>query len=164
MVGYGADVSMIAILDRPGQESGIGIVIAFWSGASLIGGLVYGAMHRPVSPILLLLAVSALTIPMAFAGDTWSLAVLSVPSGLLYAPVMTAAPEKVTKLVDESRRAEVMGWYASALTLGGALGAPLAGIFIDTVGPWSGFVAIGAMGLAVCLGSLALQRRRSARA
>lgn len=40
----------------------IGIVFLFWVAASVIGGLAYGAMHRPVSPILLLLVLSALTI------------------------------------------------------------------------------------------------------
>lgn len=159
---YGADISMIAILDRADQENGIGIVLAFWCGASVIGGLVYGAMRRPVSPILLLLAMSALTIPMAFAGDTWSLALLSIPPGLLCAPVMTASSEKVTELVGESRRGEAMGWYGSALTLGGALGAPLAGTLIDTVGPWSGCVAVGAAGVVVSLIGMASQWRRSA--
>ena len=40
----------------------LGIVFVFWCGASLVGGLVYGAMHRRLSPILLLLAMAALTL------------------------------------------------------------------------------------------------------
>ena len=79
-------------------------------------------MHRPISPILLLLGMSALTIPMAFAQDTWTLCLLSLLPGLLCAPVLSAASEKVAELVDERRRGEAMGWYGSALTGGVALG------------------------------------------
>ena len=128
----------------------------------MVGGLVYGAMHRPISPVLLLLGMSALTVPMAFAQDTWTLGLLSVLPGLLCAPVLSAASEKVAELVDERRRGEAMGWYGSALTGGVALGAPLAGVFIDGVGPSGGFVAVGRAGVLLCLVGLVLQRRRAA--
>ncbi|MFP3599912.1 MFS transporter, partial [Chryseobacterium sp. SIMBA_029] len=87
------------------------------------GGLIYGAMKRPISPMLLLLGMAALTIPMGFAHDTWTLAFLSLLPGLLCAPVLSASSEKVADLVDEERRGEAMGWYGSALTAGVALGS-----------------------------------------
>jgi predicted MFS family arabinose efflux permease len=117
-------------------------------------------MQRPISPVLLLLGMSALTVPMAFARDTWTLGLLSVLPGLLCAPVLSAASEKVAELVEERRRGEAMGWYGSAITGGVALGAPLAGVFIDGVGPSAGFVAVGAGGVLLCLVGLVLQRRR----
>jgi MFS family permease len=160
----GTDVGIVAMLERGGHQSDIGIVFFFWCAASVVGGLAYGAMHRPVSPILLLLGMAALTIPMGFATDTWTLAFLSVLPGLLCAPVLSAASEKVAELVDEARRGEAMGWYGSALTAGIALGAPVAGIFIDGIGAWSGFVTVGSVGVAFCLAGLALQRRRKAAA
>ncbi|MBT2514227.1 MFS transporter [Arthrobacter sp. ISL-30] len=162
MVLSGTDVGIVALLERGGHQSDIGIVFFFWCAASVVGGLAYGAMHRPVSPILLLLGMAALTIPMGFATDTWTLAFLSLLPGLLCAPVLSAASEKVAELVDEARRGEAMGWYGSALTAGVALGAPLAGIFIDGIGAWSGFVTVGSAGVALCLAGLALQRHRKA--
>ena len=146
-----------------GHQAEIGLVFVFWCGASVLGGLLYGAMHRPVSPILLLLGMSVLTIPMAFAADTWTLSLLSLLPGLLCAPVLSAASEKVAEVVEERRRGEAMGWYGSALTAGVALGAPLAGLFIDGVGPSAGFVAVGVAGVAVCLLGLVLQRHRRRR-
>jgi predicted MFS family arabinose efflux permease len=77
--------------------------------------------------------------------------------------VLSAASEKVAELVDERRRGEAMGWYGSALTGGVALGAPLAGVFIDGVGPSAGFVAVGLGGVALCLLGLVLQNRRRRR-
>jgi predicted MFS family arabinose efflux permease len=163
MVLSGTDVGIVAALESGGHQAEIGLVFLFWCAASVVGGLVYGAMHRPISPILLLLGMSALTIPMAFAQDTWTLCLLSLLPGLLCAPVLSAASEKVAELVDERRRGEAMGWYGSALTGGVALGAPLAGVFIDGVGPSAGFVAVGVGGVVVAFVGLVLQQRRRRR-
>ena len=163
MVLSGTDVAIVAALEKGGHQSEIGIVFLFWCAASVIGGLVYGAMHRPVSPMLLLLGMAALTIPMGFAQDTWTLAFVSILPGLLCAPVLSAASERVADLVAEHRRGEAMGWYGSALTAGVALGAPLAGIFIDGTGPSGGFVAVGLAGVVLCLVGLLLQAMRRRR-
>lgn len=165
MVLSGSDVSIVGMLERGGHQNQIGIVFFFWCAASVVGGLIHGAMNRPVSPMVLLLGMAALTIPMGFARDTWTLAFLSVLPGLLCAPVLSASSEKVADLVDEDRRGEAMGWYGSALTGGVALGAPLAGVFIDVVGPAGGFAAVGAAGVVLCLAGLTLTslRRRAAR-
>ena len=163
MILSGSDVGIVASLETGGHQAEIGLVFMFWCGASVVGGLVYGAMHRPISPILLLLGMSALTIPMAFAQDTWTLSLLSLLPGLLCAPVLSAASEKVAELVDERRRGEAMGWYGSALTGGVAFGAPLAGVFIDGIGASSGFVAVGVGGVLLCLVGLVLQHRRRRR-
>ena len=164
MVLSGTDVGIVAALETNGREAEIGIVFVFWCAASVLGGLVYGALHRPVSPILLLLGMAALTIPMGFATDTLTLSLLSLLPGFLCAPVLSAASEKVADLVDEARRGEAMGWYGSALTGGIALGAPLAGLFIDGVGAGGGFVAGGVAGVLLCAAGIALQQRRRRRA
>jgi len=164
MVLSGTDVGIVAALETGGHQGEIGVVFLFWCAASVVGGLVYGAMHRPVSPILLLLGMAALTIPMGFAQDTWTLAFVSILPGLLCAPVLSSASEKVADLVAEDRRGEAMGWYGSALTAGVALGAPLAGVFIDGMGPSGGFVSVGVAGVALCVVGLVLQARRRRRA
>jgi hypothetical protein len=163
MVLSGTDVGIVAALETGGHQRDIGIVFVFWCAASVVGGLLYGAMHRPVSPLVLLLGMAALTIPMGFAHDTWTLAFASLLPGLLCAPVLSSASEKVAELVAEERRGEAMGWYGSALTAGVALGAPLAGVFIDGTGPSGGFVAVGAAGVLLCFAGLFLQQRRRSR-
>jgi MFS family permease len=163
MVLSGTDVGIVAALEIGGHQAEIGLVFIFWCAASVVGGLIYGAMHRPVSPMLLLLGMAALTIPMGFAQDTLTLCLLSLLPGLLCAPVLSAASEKVADLVEEGRRGEAMGWYGSALTAGVALGAPLAGVFIDGIGPSAGFVSVGTAGVVLCLLGLVLQHRRRRR-
>lgn len=163
MVLSGTDVGIVAALETGGRQAEIGLVFIFWCAASVVGGLLYGAMHRPVSPILLLLGMAALTIPMGFAQDTLTLCLLSLLPGLLCAPVLSSASEKVADLVEEGRRGEAMGWYGSALTAGVALGAPLAGVFIDGIAPSAGFVSVGTAGVVLCLLGLVLQHRRRRR-
>ncbi|WP_454698094.1 MFS transporter [Arthrobacter humicola] len=163
MVLSGTDVGIVAALETGGHQAEIGLVFVFWCAASVVGGLLYGAMHRPVCPIILLLGMAALTIPMGFARDTLTLCLLSLLPGLLCAPVLSSASEKVAELVEEGRRGEAMGWYGSALTAGVALGAPLAGVFIDGIGPSAGFVSVGAAGVVLCLFGLVLLRHRRRR-
>lgn len=153
-----SDVGIVALVEHTGEPQQVGIVFAVWCAASVVGGLIYGAMHRRVSPMLLLLAMAVLTLPMAFATDTISLALLSIPAGLLCAPVLSSASERVADLVSEERRGEAMGWYGSALTSGTALGAPLAGAAIDVIGPWAGFTFAGAAASLLVLATLGVRK------
>ncbi len=165
LVLAGTDVGIIAVLEEDSRASELGWVFLAWCSASVVGGLIYGAMHRPLSPLMLLFLMSVLTIPMGFAHSTLALALLSITPGLLCAPVLSAASERIAQLVEEDRRGEAMGWYGSALTSGVALGAPLAGLLIDSVGPWGGFVGVGATagGLSLlCLAAQQVRRRRAA--
>ncbi|MEN2743196.1 MFS transporter [Sinomonas halotolerans] len=160
MVLTGTDVGIVAVLRGHGESANLGVVFFFWCLSSLIGGLVYGAMRRTVPPMVLLLAMSLLTIPMGFAHDTATLSLLSILPGLLCAPTLSAASEAMAAIVPEERRGEAMGWYGSALTAGTALGAPVTGAMIDALGPWAGFVGIGAAGALTCAAALVLLAAR----
>lgn len=166
LVLSGTEVGILSLLDEKNSSGQLGIVFLFWCGASLIGGLIYGSLSRRISPIVLLLAMAVLTLPMNFATDTWSLALLSIPPGLLCAPVLSAASEWLTDLVAEKRRGEAMGWYGSALTSGTALGSPITGATVDALGSAAAFAVVGGIGVAVCVAALVaqqLRRRRRAR-
>lgn len=157
LVLNGTNVGMVAVLRDHGQESSLGIVFFFWCGASLLGGLIYGALKNSINPMWLLGAMAILTIPMGFATDAWSLGLLSILPGLLCAPVLTSSAEHIADMVEESKRGEAMGWYGSSMTIGGAVGSPFAGAMIDRVGPWAGFVVIGAIAGVLAIVGLIIQ-------
>jgi len=159
----GTDVSIVAALREAGSLDSTGVVMAVWAFASLLGGLVYGALRRGVLPAALLLLLGALTAPVGFAPGTGWLCLAVIPAGFICAPVVTATAEAVANLVPERVRGEAMGWHGSALTAGTALGAPLAGAAIDRVGPWAGFALVGAVGAVVALLGLAAVRVRRTR-
>ena len=161
----GTDLGIVARMRELGEPTAIGVVLALWGLGSLIGALVYGGLSRSISTFWLLGALALVTLPMALAGGTVSLAVLGFVAGLLCAPTITASVDQASRIVPASARGEAMGWHGSALTLGGALGAPFAGLAIDEVGPGGGFVAPALVGLAVAvLGAVAVQTRRRRRA
>ena len=100
-----------------------------------------------------------------FSEHAWQawLAVAILPAGALCAPVITATAEEVTRRVPERVRGEAMGWHGSAMTVGIALGAPLAGSAIDATGPWAGFAGVGVVGAVLAVGGLAVQHLLSRR-
>ncbi len=143
LVLTGVNVGMVALMEHNDSTGDLGIVFLFWCGASIVGGIVYGALKRSVNPLWLLCAMAILIIPMGYATNALTLGLLSILPGLLCAPVLTSSAEHIADLVSEKRRGEAMGWYGSSMTIGNAMGAPFAGAMIDTMGPWAGFAIVG---------------------
>lgn len=170
MLMSGTEVAIVAELEHSGVAAQAGIVIAFWCGASAVGGILYGALGRRISPLLLLSLFALGTLPMALVDGVWALAVVSIISGLFTAPTLAAASALMSHVVTEDRRGEAMGYYGSAMTAGAAMGAPVAGAFIDGVSPEAGYVfaalvALAMVGLAVLVRTIVRRRRvRSQRA
>ena len=147
----GCDIAFVAALREFGAVSLMGPVLAFWGLGSMIGGLVYGVLHRSISAFLLLGGLSVATIPIALAPGVWSLAALGFLAGLFCAPTITATVDQLSRVVPDAARGEAIGWHGSAMTAGSALGAPVAGLAIDQWGWGGGFVSVSLVGLAVAL-------------
>ncbi len=144
-----SDLAFVAALRDFDAIGSVGWVIAVWGMGSLVGGLLYGGWHRSLSAFWLLGALAVVTAPMALAVGPLSLAALSFVAGLLCAPTITATVDQVSRVVPDSARSEAMGWHASAMTVGMALGAPLAGLAMDRLGWGAGFLLAAGLGLAV---------------
>jgi MFS family permease len=160
----GTDVSVVAHLRADGALALTGMVFVSWGVGSILGGLVYGTLHRPVSPLVLLLGLGVLSIPVGLAPSPWLLALTMLPAAALCAPVITATSEAIVRLVPEEVRGEAMGWHGSALQVGSAVGAPLAGAAIDARGAWAGFAAVGVAGVVLAVTGLGVLRLRRTRA
>jgi len=157
----GTDVGILAQLRAGDAVGSLGIVFFFWCAASIAGGLVYGALHRPFEPMLILFVMGLLTIPVGLADSVWTLSLLLIPSGLLCTPLMAATGERISRLVREERRGEAMGWQGTSFTIGAAIGAPLTGVAIDNFGPGGGFVFMGVVGTVLALAGLIATRDKS---
>ncbi len=157
----GTDISIVAALRDFDASRLIGPILALWGLGSLLGGLIYGALHRSVPAFLLLGGLGLATIPIAFAPSAWPLAALAFVAGLFCAPTITATVDQLSRLVPDNARGEAMGWHGSSMTAGSALGAPLAGVAIDWWGDSGGFVVVSIVGVAVAaLGWLTTSMRR----
>jgi MFS family permease len=160
----GSDIAIVAAVRGFGQQAAIGVVLALWGLGSLFGGLVYGAWHRSVGAYWLLGGLALATLPLALATSLGALAGLSFVAGLLCAPTITATIDQASRVVPAASRGEAMGWHASFLTAGGAIGAPLAGFAIDHAGKaGAGFATVAMAGLGLSVIGLVTALGRSRR-
>jgi MFS family permease len=153
------DLTIVATLRESGAIRWTGLAIGLWCAYSLIGGLVFGAIHRSVSVLALVGVMGLLTIPVGLA-PTWQWLLLAlVPAGVLCAPTMVSANDNLAHIVPAESRGEATGLLGSALTAGTTLGAPFAGLVIDHAGPAWSFAACGAVGAIAVLAALPAYRR-----
>lgn len=162
----GTDVAVVAALQSTGQVGWIGLVLALWGFYSLVGGFVYGSLHRDPSVTTLALALGLVTIPIGLVGNSWwALSLALIPAGALCAPTLAALTNEISRLAPESVRGLVMGLQGSAMTAGFAIGAPLGGSVTDAWSPSWAFVVTGAAGTALAVVALVMSpttRRRTA--
>ncbi|WP_310962960.1 MFS transporter [Nocardioides terrisoli] len=160
----GADLGTVAALRHMGHTTSIGWVLALWGAGSAVGGIVYGALRRHPPSAVLLVGLGASTALVALADDRLTFTVLLFVSGLFCAPTITATVDDLSRAVPARVRGEAMGWHGSALTLGGAAGAPLVGSAIDSGGWQSAFEVAGLLGLAIAAAGLVWRLARGRRA
>lgn len=156
----GEELSTVAALRAMDHTSAIGWLLALWGFGSAVGGIVYGALHRHPPAAVLLVLLAGSTALVALTHGTTVFAVSLFISGLFCAPTITATLDDLSRSVPANVRGEAMGWHGSALTLGGALGAPLVGWAIDRGGWQQGFELAGLLGLALAAAGLAVHSGR----
>ncbi|GAA3195250.1 MFS transporter [Actinocorallia longicatena] len=155
------ELGIVAALKADGAETWTGLFIAVWCLWSLVGGFVYGALPRAVSPLVMVALMGALTAPVGLVGGWPWLAVALVPAGLLCSPALSSTIDTLSRWVPSSARGEAMGLHGTALTLGVAASGPTAGSVIDAHGAGWGFALAGTLGVVMVL--LALPAWRTAR-
>ncbi|MGH3741142.1 MAG: MFS transporter [Micromonosporaceae bacterium] len=153
-----SEVAMVALLKQAQELPWTSAVLIAWGAYSIAGGLVYGGLRRAPGPIPLVGLLGFFTIPLAFAGDWFWLAVLLLPAGLLCAPALASGADVISRGAPATARGEAMGYHNAAISVGLVIGTPAAGHVIDLVGPAWGFAAAGGAGVA--LASVALLVRR----
>jgi MFS family permease len=159
----GTELAIVATLKAAGQVSWAGVVVVVYGVSSIIGGLVYGTLSRPLPTWLLLGLLALATVPAGLAHDWRWLCVAGTGAGLLTAPTLSTVADAVSRLAPASVRGEATGLQTSALSAGFALGSPIAGGVIDLSAPAGGFAAAGLAGLATALAGCLLSRRSPAR-
>jgi predicted MFS family arabinose efflux permease len=157
----GTDVGIVASSREVGQLQWAGIVITIWCLASLVGGFLYGAAHRPPGLAVLLLLLSGATALTgaisAVATQWWMIALALVPAGLFCAPSLTSATEHAGLAVRDSARGQAISLQLAAVSTGIVIGTPLAGFVTDHSGhaAW-GYLAVAGCGCAAALLAMVL--------
>ncbi|MEV0820121.1 MFS transporter [Nonomuraea rubra] len=155
------ELSLVATMTEAKQTAWVGLAVAIWCVFSLVGGFVYGGLSRGFSPLALIAGMGVLTIPVGLVEGGWHWLVLALlPAGLLCAPALSSTVDALSRWVPSAARGEAMGFHGTALLIGGAASAPIAGAVIDGAGPEWAFVLAGVVGVAMVVVALPFWRRR----
>lgn len=160
----GTEIAALAALRESGEVEWAGLVITVMCVASLVGGLVHGAVRRSLSQSTLSVLLAVLVIPVGLFGEPWwLLAIALIPMNLVCAPTLASTTETVSAAAPARVRGEAMGLQDSATRLGLAIGNPAVGFVMDqSSGTW-GFAAAGVGGLVFVGAGMLVARRSTAR-
>ena len=154
LLGAG-EVAVTAAAKAHGSTTDAAPLFTLWGAGSFLGGLLIarvGSGGRPAVGLALILAALtaghlalvpvAGSMPALGAGLLLAGAAIAPSEAAVYAMVDAAAPPDTIT--------EAFAWLATAMAVGGAVGAALAGVVVDRAGPSAGFaLAAGAGALAV---------------
>lgn len=154
------ELALVGTMKQAGQTEWVGLAVGIWCAYSLLGGFVYGGLSRGFSPLAIIALMGALTVPVGLAGGDWGWLLLALlPAGVLCAPALSSTVDAVSRWVPAAARGEAMGFHGTALLVGGASSAPIAGWIIDRHGPPWAFAVAGLLSLLMVLIALPLWRR-----
>jgi MFS family permease len=153
-VTFGAiEVSTVAFADERDQIAGAGGVLAAFAAGSMLAGLAFGALvtSGPTRRRFVLgQALFALAlVPTVAVSSLPALAVVLAVAGLAISPTLITGFGLAERTSPRSRVTEALAWVNTALGIGVAVGAAVAGPIIDGTG------ASAAYGVAVAGGLLA---------
>ncbi|MFD1935295.1 MFS transporter [Nonomuraea mangrovi] len=137
-------VGITSFTAQLGVPAVAGPVYAAFSGASVVGGLLYGAVRWRVSAATRLAwglgLLAAATSALMFAGTVPLLFGAAALAGLVIAPVIITGYTLIEGLTPAEVRTEAFTWLTGAIGLGLATGASVAGQLVDRFGPTLAFV------------------------
>ncbi|MFE0021778.1 MFS transporter [Amycolatopsis sp. NPDC059021] len=159
----GTEVATLAALRATGETSWTGLVIVVMCVASLVGGVIHGAVKRSLPQAALMFLLAVLVIPVGLADQPWwLLALVLIPTNVLCAPTLAATTETMGRLAPARVRGEAMGLQDASTRLGLAIGSPVVGFAIDHSSPAWGFAASGVGALMIAAIGLLWHRKRAA--
>ncbi|MPQ98829.1 MFS transporter [Modestobacter sp. I12A-02628] len=154
------EIALVAFADEAGQRSLAGVLIAALAAGSMFSGIGWGAVHWRTSlrhrQIGALVVLTVLSLPLLVVTDMWLMVPFVVLAGIAVSPSLINAFTLAEVLVPRSAVTEAFTWIGTALAIGVALGASLAGKIVDTVGANAAFLvatvaaAVAALVVVVC--------------
>ncbi len=151
--GFGAlEVALPAYSEaHDASPSTAGVLLAVWSTGSILGGLVYGAVHSPVPherqlPWLVGFLAVGTALPLVATGPV-VMGVVLVVYGLAIAPYSTCNSVLLGRAAPPGTVTEAFAWSGSMIFGGAALGNVAAGLVVEHIGVTTGLALTTATGL-----------------
>ncbi|MGC3995604.1 MAG: MFS transporter [Propionicimonas sp.] len=140
------DVSVVAAATSWDVRSASGVVLAVFSAASGLAGLLYGTRHwrssLPGRFVVGVLALFVATLGLFLANSVLILAAVGVLVGVTVAPTLINGNTLIGRLVLRERLTEGLAWMGTGIGIGAAVGSSVAGGVIDGFGHHEGFLVV----------------------
>lgn len=157
-------IAAVAYAEEAGARDVSGLLLAANGLGALIGGITYGMVRVPPSPVarfrLLIAALALSYFPLLLMPAVPVMAVLFAVAGLFLAPALACTFGLLNRLSPSGTSTEAFSWLMSVFVLGSALGTSVAGAAADRGGA-AAAVAVAAGSVAVAA-LLSLRVRRLA--
>jgi MFS family permease len=154
------EIALVAFADEVDAMSLSGVLIAGLAVGSMTSGISWGTvcwntpLNRRLAVVLVALAV--LIVPLLLIEDVWVMLPFVVVAGISLSPSLISSFTLAELLVPRSATTEAFTWIGTALGLGVAVGASLAGLVVDEFGANAAFLvaivpaALAALVVAAC--------------
>lgn len=141
------EVALPAFSELAGSAALAGILLALWSLASGVGGLMFGARPPRRDLLEVYLAVTLmfplLCLPLIFAWSPVAMGILVLAAGAPIAPLIATRNQLVADLAPLGTGTEAFSWLMTSLIAGISLGTAVGGGVIEASG-WPEAIALGA--------------------
>lgn len=138
------EIALVAFADEVDAMSLSGVLIAGLAVGSMTSGIGWGTVHwqTPLNRRLaaVLVALTLLIVPLLLIQNVWVMVPFVVVAGLSLSPSLISSFTLAELLVPQSAVTEAFTWIGTALGLGVAVGASLAGLVVDEFGANASFL------------------------
>ncbi|WP_097182720.1 MFS transporter [Blastococcus haudaquaticus] len=138
------EIALVAFADQEGAKSLSGVLIAGLAVGSMASGIGWGTVHwrfplrHRLAAVLVLMTVCSL--PLLVVTDVWVMVPFVVLAGVAVSPSLISSFTLAELLVPRSAVTEAFTWIGTALGLGVAVGASVAGKIVDVSGANAAFL------------------------
>jgi len=138
------EIALVAFADEMGAKSMSGVLIAGLAVGSMASGIGWGTVHwrlplrQRLTAVLVLLTV--LSIPLLLVHNVWLMVPFVVLAGIAVSPSLISSFTLAELLVPRAAVTEAFTWIGTALGLGVAVGASVAGKIVDVWGANAAFL------------------------
>ncbi|MDQ1663301.1 MAG: hypothetical protein QOJ68_3281 [Blastococcus sp.] len=154
------EIALVAFADQVGARSLSGVLIAGLALGSMASGITWGTvrwrypLRRRLAGALVLMTV--LSVPLLLIHSIWVMVPFVILAGVAVSPSLISSFTLAEKLVPRAAVTEAFTWIGTALGLGVAVGASVAGKVVDVAGANRAFlvatVAAAVAAIAVAAG------------
>jgi hypothetical protein len=156
------EIALVAFADEMGAKPLSGVLIAGLALGSMASGIGWGVMHwrLPLRHRLIgvLVLLTVLSLPLLIIHDVWVMFPFVVVAGVAVSPSLISAFTLAELLVPRAAVTEAFTWIGTALGLGVAVGASVAGELVDVSGANTAF-SVATVAAAVAAATVIAFRR-----